>query len=80
MKIDEKASIKEFAPKSKNITVMDGIVDLVKRHSFILSLIATEKINIKDNIQYPIFPHHWHYELEDRKTNIHKQKKQVSTT
>lgn len=80
MKIDEKASIKEFAPKSKNISVMDGIVDLVKRHPFILSLIAIEKINIRDNIQYPIFPHYWHYELKDRKTNIDKQRKQVYAT
>lgn len=29
MKINEKASIKEFASKSQNIAVMDGIVDLV---------------------------------------------------
>lgn len=43
MKINEKASIKEFSPKSQNIAVMDGIVDLVKRHPFILSLIAKEK-------------------------------------
>lgn len=75
MKINEKASIKEFAPKSQNIAVMDGIVDLVKRHPFILSLIAKEKINIKDKIQNPIFPHYWHYEIKDRKINIDKQKK-----
>lgn len=43
MKINEKASIKEFAPKSQNIAVMDDIVDVVKRHPFILSLIAKQK-------------------------------------
>ena len=38
------------------------------------------KINIKDKIQNPIFPHYWHYEIKDRNINIDKQTKQVSAT